>query len=198
MSTDQFVEAMFCFSGVDGVSSSTNLGKVDGAEVVRGRPVRSLPAYIGQRNYPGLFWTATTQSLVGYESLLAKAGCTRRRGVELAAWRTLRRVRPDEHAKPGERGSDDHPRHGSKTCPSSARRAQVKGVRCRVQWRRCIDRWRTCELRYWSVGSARTISRLRGSSEGRQLAAGPRVCARMRQRGLRFVPVHSLEVNAER
>ena len=72
MSTDQFVEAMFCFSGVDGVSSSTNLGKVDGAEVVRGEPVRSLPTYRGQRNYPGLLWTATTLSLVGYESLLER------------------------------------------------------------------------------------------------------------------------------
>lgn len=40
--------------------------------MVRGRPVRSLPTYRGQRNYPGLLWTATTQSLVGYESLLER------------------------------------------------------------------------------------------------------------------------------
>ena len=50
----------------------TSLGKVDGAEVVRGKPVRALPSYRGQRNSPGLLWTATTQSLVGYESLLER------------------------------------------------------------------------------------------------------------------------------
>jgi hypothetical protein len=58
--------------GVDGTSRTTSLDNVDGAEVVRGRPVRSLPAYRGQRNYPGLLWTATTQALVGYESLLER------------------------------------------------------------------------------------------------------------------------------
>ena len=34
--------------------------------------MRSLPTYRGQRNYPGLLWTATTHSLVGYESLLER------------------------------------------------------------------------------------------------------------------------------
>jgi hypothetical protein len=29
-------------------------------------------SYRGQRNYPGMLWTATTQSLVGYESLLER------------------------------------------------------------------------------------------------------------------------------
>ena len=51
---------------------TTTLGKVDGAEVVRGRPVRTMPTYRGQRNYPGWLWTATTGSLVGYESLLER------------------------------------------------------------------------------------------------------------------------------
>lgn len=49
-----------------------SLGKVDGALVVRGGPVRSFPSYRGQRNYPGLFWCATTRSLVCYESLLER------------------------------------------------------------------------------------------------------------------------------
>lgn len=55
----------------DGWVEST-LGKVDAAAVGSGRPVRSFPTYKGQRNYPGLLWTATTGSLVGYESLLER------------------------------------------------------------------------------------------------------------------------------
>jgi len=31
-----------------------------------------FPTYAGQRNYPGLLWCATTQTLVGYESLLER------------------------------------------------------------------------------------------------------------------------------
>ena len=34
----------------------------------RGRPVRSFPSYRGQRNYPGLYWSATTGGHVGFES----------------------------------------------------------------------------------------------------------------------------------
>lgn len=51
---------------------SSPLNKVDAAVVVRGRPVRPFPSYRGQRNYPGWLWTATTRSLVGYESLLER------------------------------------------------------------------------------------------------------------------------------
>jgi hypothetical protein len=44
-----------------------------GAEALMvGRPVRRFPTHAGQRNYPGLLWTATTGSLVGYESLLER------------------------------------------------------------------------------------------------------------------------------
>ncbi len=50
----------------------TTWAEVDGVVVVRGRPVRSFPTYKGQRNYPGWLWTATTGSLVGYESLLER------------------------------------------------------------------------------------------------------------------------------
>ena len=50
----------------------TDLGKVDGADVVHGQPVRTFPTYKGQRNYPGLLWCATTQTLIGYESLLER------------------------------------------------------------------------------------------------------------------------------
>lgn len=55
----------------EGWTEST-FGKVDAAAVGSGRPVRSFPTYKGQRNYPGLLWTATTGSLVGYESLLER------------------------------------------------------------------------------------------------------------------------------
>lgn len=55
-----------------GQSVTTTLAEVDGAAVVRGRPVRAFPTYKGQRNYPGWLWTATTGSLIGYESLLER------------------------------------------------------------------------------------------------------------------------------
>lgn len=52
--------------------STEALGKVDGARLVRGGPVRRFPTYKGQRNYPGLLWCATTRTLIGYESLLER------------------------------------------------------------------------------------------------------------------------------
>lgn len=60
------------FIDAGGQSRSTDLGKVDRADVVRGRPVRTFPTYRGQRNYPGLLWCATTRTLIGYESLLER------------------------------------------------------------------------------------------------------------------------------
>lgn len=65
------MEAEVRFMAADGWVSST-LGKVEAAAVVAGQPARSFPTYKGQRNYPGLLWTATTGSLVGYESLLER------------------------------------------------------------------------------------------------------------------------------
>lgn len=60
------------FLDADGQSVSTDLAKVAGADVVRGRPVRAFPTYRSQRNYPGWLWLTTTESLVGYESLLER------------------------------------------------------------------------------------------------------------------------------
>lgn len=57
---------------MSGQPITTTLGKVDGADIVRSRPVRSFPTYPGQQNYPGWLWTATNDSLVGYESLLER------------------------------------------------------------------------------------------------------------------------------
>ncbi len=50
----------------------TRLGEVVAVDLVRGSPVREFPTYRGQRNYPGWLWMSTTQSLVGYESLLER------------------------------------------------------------------------------------------------------------------------------
>lgn len=52
--------------------SAEVLGRVDESRLVRGEPVRRFPTYKGQRNYPGLLWSATTQTLIGYESLLER------------------------------------------------------------------------------------------------------------------------------
>ncbi len=60
------------FLDANGLMVPSLLGKVDAAAVVRGGPVRPFPSYRGQRNYPGWLWTATTRSLVGYESLLER------------------------------------------------------------------------------------------------------------------------------
>lgn len=57
---------------VSGRRVTTTLGRVDGADMVRGRPVRAFPTHPGQQNYPGWLWTATTGSLIGYESLLER------------------------------------------------------------------------------------------------------------------------------
>lgn len=65
------MDAEVRYLSIDGWVGST-LGKVDGAALFAGGPVRSFPTYKGQRNYPGLLWTATTGTLVGYESLLER------------------------------------------------------------------------------------------------------------------------------
>jgi len=48
----------------------TTWGALDGAEAVRGLPVRRIPSHAGQRHCPGSFWSATTGAHVGYESRL--------------------------------------------------------------------------------------------------------------------------------
>jgi hypothetical protein len=44
--------------------------EMDYRTVVAGRPWRTFPWYLGQRNYSGRYWSATERTLVGYESLL--------------------------------------------------------------------------------------------------------------------------------
>lgn len=72
MPSGQSLDVQFRYLDGGGQWVTTTLAEVDGAAVVRGRPVRAFPTYKGQRNYPGWLWTATTSSLIGYESLLER------------------------------------------------------------------------------------------------------------------------------
>ncbi|MDN5587065.1 MAG: TnsA-like heteromeric transposase endonuclease subunit [Brevibacterium sp.] len=51
---------------------ATSLALVNSHEVISGAPVRLPPSYHGQKNFPGLFWLATTHKTVVYESLLER------------------------------------------------------------------------------------------------------------------------------
>lgn len=50
----------------------TNLADVEVGQVAGGSPVREFSWRPKQGNYPGWLWTATTRTLVGYESLLER------------------------------------------------------------------------------------------------------------------------------
>ncbi len=50
----------------------TNLADVEAGQVAGGSPVREFSWRPRQGNYPGWLWTATTRTLVGYESLLER------------------------------------------------------------------------------------------------------------------------------
>jgi hypothetical protein len=51
-----------------GVERRVPLAVLAGVALEHGRPVRSFPSYRGQRNYPGLYWSATMGRHVGFES----------------------------------------------------------------------------------------------------------------------------------
>lgn len=59
-------EARFVEAG--GVERRLPLEQLATVALEYGRPVRSFPSYKGQRNYPGLYWSATMGGHVGYES----------------------------------------------------------------------------------------------------------------------------------
>jgi len=48
----------------------TGWAEMDHHAVAAGRPWRTFPWYLGQRNYSGRYWSATERAPVGYESLL--------------------------------------------------------------------------------------------------------------------------------
>lgn len=58
--------------GGDGVERRVPLARAAGVRFEDGRPVREFPSYRGQRNYPGLYWSATGGTHVGYESWLER------------------------------------------------------------------------------------------------------------------------------
>ncbi|MFJ1895449.1 TnsA-like heteromeric transposase endonuclease subunit [Streptomyces sp. NPDC088115] len=56
----------------DGVERRVPLARAARVRFEDGRPVREFPSYRGQRNYPGLYWSATAGTHVGYESWLER------------------------------------------------------------------------------------------------------------------------------
>jgi hypothetical protein len=60
------------YIAADGEAVSATFDRIDPARVVRGQPVRDVRSRAGQRNYSGLFWSATTQGHLAYESLLER------------------------------------------------------------------------------------------------------------------------------
>lgn len=62
------VAVSYCTAEGDAVDATWQ--EVRAEAIVEGLPVRVPPAYRGQRNYPGLFWAASNQRTLVYESLL--------------------------------------------------------------------------------------------------------------------------------
>lgn len=60
------------YIAADGDAITMAFDRIDPARVVRGHPARDVRSRAGQRNYSGLFWSATTQEHLTYESLLER------------------------------------------------------------------------------------------------------------------------------
>jgi hypothetical protein len=58
------------YKRADGEVVKTAWSDLDTDAVIEGRPWRTFPWYLGQRNYSGLYWCATERAMVGYESRL--------------------------------------------------------------------------------------------------------------------------------
>jgi hypothetical protein len=63
-----FAEASY--KTVDGSIVTEQWERLDTEAVAAGRPWRTFPWYLGQRNYAGTYWCATQGAHVGYESRL--------------------------------------------------------------------------------------------------------------------------------
>ncbi|MGP5386612.1 hypothetical protein [Brachybacterium tyrofermentans] len=59
----------YCTVAGDEVATTREQARAD--LIIEGLPVRVPPTYRGQWSYPGLFWAATTDRTLVYESLLA-------------------------------------------------------------------------------------------------------------------------------
>ncbi|MGW5848530.1 TnsA-like heteromeric transposase endonuclease subunit [Streptomyces sp. NPDC055254] len=60
------------YMAADGVERRVPLARAARVRFEDGRPVREFPSYRGQRNYPGLYWSATAGTHVGHESWLER------------------------------------------------------------------------------------------------------------------------------
>lgn len=71
---DCAVSGRFVLRYADAAGAERETTLEDGAGVAfeHGRPVREFPSYRGQRNWPGLWWSATSGTHVGYESWLER------------------------------------------------------------------------------------------------------------------------------
>jgi hypothetical protein len=58
------------YKASDGSAVMVDWAALDADAVVLGKPWRTFPWYLGQRNYSGLYWCATERAHVGYESRL--------------------------------------------------------------------------------------------------------------------------------
>ena len=58
------------YKRADGEVVKTAWCDLDAEAVIKGRPWRTFPWYLGQLNYSGLYWCATERGMVGYESRL--------------------------------------------------------------------------------------------------------------------------------
>lgn len=60
------------YAGPDGDEVRRTMGEAVNVPFERLSPVRSFPAYRGQRNYPGFYWSSSSGAHVGYESWLER------------------------------------------------------------------------------------------------------------------------------
>lgn len=70
MTGQRLLEVEARYVSAEGAAVTSTVGDLDPDRLVHGRPVREIPTYAGQKHYPGLFWSATTGSLICYESRL--------------------------------------------------------------------------------------------------------------------------------
>jgi hypothetical protein len=61
------------YSAADGQETRVALDRLRSTDLDGCRPVRSFPSYRDQRNYPGLYWSATTGGHIGYESWVERS-----------------------------------------------------------------------------------------------------------------------------
>ncbi len=70
MTTETLLDTELMYLTEEGTSVATTVGAVDSTRLSKGLPVRSPRSYARQRHYPGLFWSATTNDHIPFESRL--------------------------------------------------------------------------------------------------------------------------------